>query len=233
MKLLLFDIDGTLIRSNGAGRRAMVRTFEHVLGDGSTLHEVRMAGMTDPLIIAEAMERAGYHTDEIRALLPDVLRHYPGELARGLSPAFDEPKPQPQPGVRALLDHLIERDDVVLGLLTGNIEAGAWLKLHSLDLHEYFTFGAFGDEGPEREKLPAIAIERAWEESRRRFEGDDVIIIGDTPHDVACGAHLSVRTVMVTTGSYDAAALHDAGADVVLPDLTSREDVLEALQLNR
>lgn len=233
MKLLLFDIDGTLIRSNGVGRRAMMRTFEHILGDGATLDEIRMGGMTDPLIIAEAMERAGYHADEIRALMPDVLRHYPGELARGLSPASDEPKPQTQSGVRDLLDHLAERDDVVIGLLTGNIETGAWLKLHSVGLHEYFTFGAFGDEGPEREKLPAIAIERAWEESRHRFEGENVVIIGDTPHDVTCGAHLGVRTVMVTTGSYDAAALEDAGADVILLDLSNLNDVLQALRLNR
>lgn len=232
MKLLLFDIDGTLIRSNGAGRRAMRRTFEHILGDGTSLDEITMAGMTDPLIITEAMERAGYHADEIRALLPEVLRHYPGELARGVSPASDDPKPELQPGVRALLDYLIERDDVVLGLLTGNIETGAWLKLHAVGLYEYFTFGAFGDEGPEREKLPAIAIERAWEESRHRFEGEKVVIIGDTPHDVTCGAHLGVHTVMVTTGSYDAPALHDAGADVVLPDLSNLDDVLRTLKLD-
>lgn len=231
MKLILFDIDGTLIRSNGVGRRAMMRTMESVLGDAGSLAEIEMAGMTDPLILAAALERIGYSADEIKALLPDLLRHYAGELARGLiaSGAWPEPKPEPQPGVPELLMHLSARDDVVIGLLTGNIETGAWLKLQACDLHEHFTFGAFGNEGPERHKLPALAIKRAWKESGYRFEGPDVIIVGDTPHDVTCGQHLGVRAVTVTTGPYDAGALAAAGADVVLPDLSDRDLVIRAL----
>lgn len=231
MKLILFDVDGTLIRSNGVGRRAMIRTVEHVLGDASTLADINMGGMTDPLIITEAMDRAGYHADEVTALLPQLLRRYPGELARGLAPSWPEPKPEPQAGVRELLSFLSDRDDAIIGLLTGNIETGAWLKLHACGLHEYFTFGAFGDEGPERPKLPSIAVERAWEESGHRFEGPDVVIVGDTPHDVTCGRHLDVHAVTVTTGPYDAAALEAAGADEVLPDLTEIDVVLAAFGL--
>src|SRR5690606_26024283 len=110
-----------------------------------------------------------------------------------------------------------------------NIEVAAWLKLAAVGLDRFFTFGAFGNDGPERERLPAVAIERAELETGHRFTGPDVVIIGDTPADVACGRHLSVRTVAVATGPYTEDELRDAGADVTLPDFTDTERALAAI----
>ncbi len=229
MKLVLFDIDRTLILSNGVGRRAMARTLDHILGASHGLDGVRMDGMTDPLIFRAAMEAMGYGPAEIDALLPEVIRHYPGELARELAPTTPGPKPELIPGAREVLERLTARDDVVIGLLTGNVEPGAWLKLHACGLDRFFTFGAFGNEGPERDKLPAVAVEKAWEETGHRFAGHEIVIVGDTPHDVTCGRHVGAVAVGVATGLYAAEELRAAGADAVLENWLNADHAVQVL----
>lgn len=223
MRLLLFDIDGTLLRADGAGRRAVARTFEEIFGTAGLAADLPMAGMTDPLIARACLEVAGYSHAEIEARLPQVWVRYAAHLADELarSPA------RPCPGVRPLLERLATRDDLVLGLLTGNIEPTAWLKVQSVDLHPFFRFGAFGNEGPEREKLPAVAVAKAAAATGYQFSGPDIVIIGDTPHDIHCGRHLAVRTVAVCTGPYGADALHEA--TVVLPSLADTDAAVAAL----
>lgn len=228
-KLVLFDIDGTLLLSRGAGRRAMARTLEHMLGRSEGLNGLRMDGMTDPLIFRDAMRAMGYSEAEIAALLPDIIRHYPGELARELAPSAPGPRPEPLPGVRQVLELLAERPDVVIALLTGNVEPGAWLKLHACRLDHFFTFGAFGNEGPERHKLPAVAVEKAREETGHHFAGQSIVIVGDTPHDIACGQHLGVVAVGTATGRYTPEELRAAGADVVLTGWHPPQEAVELL----
>lgn len=229
MKLILFDVDRTLILSNGVGRRAMARTLDHILGASHGLDHLRMDGMTDPLIFRAAMEAMGYSQAEIEALLPDVIRYYPGELARELAPTTPGPKPEPIPGAREVLEALAAREDVVIALLTGNVEPGAWLKLHVCGLDRFFTFGAFGNEGPERDKLPAVAVEKAWEETGYRFAGREVVIVGDTPHDVTCGRHVGAMAVGVATGLYTPDELYAAGADVVLENWLDTDQAVRVL----
>lgn len=229
MRLLLFDIDGTLMISHGAGRRAMMRAYEEVFGTAGDAETMEMAGMTDPLIARAALAAHGFSPAEVDALFPELWRRYAGHLARELAQPANGRHAEAYPGVRQLLSRLHARDDVVLGLLTGNIEVGAWLKLGYLGLDRFFTFGAFGNEGPERDKLPAVAIRRAELETGYRFTGREVVVIGDTPADIACGRHLSVRTVAVATGPFDEETLRAAGADVVLPDFRDTEQAVAAL----
>ncbi|HBY95421.1 MAG TPA: hypothetical protein DEP84_15955, partial [Chloroflexi bacterium] len=169
MRLLLFDIDGTLIRTHGAGRRSAMRTYEEVFGTAGEAETMEMAGMTDPLIARAALSAHGYSHAEVDAMLPEIWRRYAGHLARELAQPSNGRPAEPCPGVHELLTSLQARADVVLALLTGNIEVGAWLKLGFVGLDRFFIFGAFGNEGPEREKLPAVAIQKAEIETGLRF----------------------------------------------------------------
>lgn len=230
--LILFDIDGTLLASNRVGSKAMTRVWERFVGEGSPLDGVPMAGRCDWAIWREALGHAGYSHEEADAHLPDLFRLYVAELAHILA-SPDHPDPEPLPGVRALLEALHPHEEMLLGLLTGNIEAGAWLKLGKVGLDRFFRFGAFGNEAAERSALPPIAVARAATfASGHRFAGSEIVIIGDTPHDIRCGEALGVRTLGVATGSYTPTALRDAGADHVFATLEETEAVLAALSPN-
>lgn len=227
--LILFDIDGTLLASNGVGRAAMKRALAHVVGSGDCLDAVDMAGRCDWGIWRAALGVEDYSPDEVDAQLPDLFRRYVAELAYVLADR-DHPDPEVLPGVRPLLDALHARDDVLLGLLTGNVEGAAWLKLGKVGLDRYFRFGAFGSDAPDRPALPAIAVARARPfVSGYPFEGEHIVIIGDTVHDVRCGEALGVRAIGVATGRTDAATLREAGAAHVFPSLADHEAVLRAL----
>jgi phosphoglycolate phosphatase-like HAD superfamily hydrolase len=142
----------------------------------------------------------------------------------------DGPGKRVLPGVQALLDELATRDDVVLALLTGNFEPSARLKLEHFDLWRYFTCGAFGDDAPHRNGLVPVAIERARAAAHPRVEGSRAVVIGDTPHDVACAQAGGVRSIAVATGGAHAHALGHAGADVVFEDLGDTSEVVAAIE---
>jgi phosphoglycolate phosphatase-like HAD superfamily hydrolase len=133
------------------------------------------------------------------------------------------------PGVMALLETLHRADDVVLGLLTGNIRDGATLKLASADIRTPFVVGAFGSDCDRRDGLPPLAVERARELTGRSFTNRDIVILGDTPSDVTCGRALGVRAIAVATGNFASAELHDAGADSVFADFTDTRSVVDAI----
>lgn len=227
--LILFDIDGTLIASKGVGRTAMERAMAAFAGSGTAMRRVEMAGKCDWAIWRDALALEGYAQDEIDARLPDLYSLYTTELAQVLDDP-QHPQPEVLPGIRPLLDALHARDDVVLGLLTGNLEPAAWLKLGSVELGHYFQFGAFGNDAPNRDALPRIAVKRAAQFAHGHpFRKKEIVIIGDTVHDIRCGAELGVCAVGVATGPTDAATLREAGADRVWDNFAAHEEVLSAL----
>ncbi len=229
MKLFLFDIDGTLLNPKRVGSKAVRRTLENVVGRGDALEGVRLSGMCDWGIWREVLSSEGYSHDEVDAQLPELLRAYVAELAHILA-SPEHPDPEPLPGVLPLLEALHARDDVLLGLLTGNVEAAAWLKLGKVGLDHFFRFGAFGHEAAERAALPPLALARAVSfVDGHRFRGKEVLIIGDTIHDIQCGAALGVCAVGVATGTDEATALRAAGADHVFDSFAEHEAVLAAL----
>ncbi len=226
-KLILFDIDGTLIRTGGAGVRAMTRAFEETCGVSDALERVEVAGRTDRLIMTDALALMGKALDDellerfrgrYCAYLREELVQLSGPVP-GVSDAFGAKGALP--GVRALLDHLEQerRDDIDLALLTGNFRVSAEIKLAHYDLWRYFPWGAFADDAIERPDLLPVAINRYQALTSRSIDPSNVIIVGDTPHDVTCAQRGGAKVVAVATGNFDRAALSQCEPDVVFEDL--------------
>lgn len=231
MKLVLFDIDGTILWTDGAGRRAIRRAMVDEVGTAGPIDGYRLDGKTDPQIVRELLELAKHPAASDERTILAVCDRYVTLLAEELeSPArrtrlFD--------GVSELLAALQPHEAAgraLVGLLTGNLERGAALKLRSAGLDPArFAVGAYGSDSGHRPELPGIAARRAEQHTGRAVGGSDVVIIGDTPADVACGQPIGARTVAVATGSYDVAALRAAGAAHVFPSLADTAAVLEAV----
>lgn len=226
-RLVLFDVDGTLVSTQGAGSRAVRRALLHVYGDTGPIDSYDFHGRTDPQIVRELMRQAGLEDAAIDAGIDDVWEIYLAGLARELdSPEADA---RTLPGVIPLLDALHETGDDLVALLTGNIEPGARLKLSAVDLWDRFDFGAYGSDHERRDRLPAVAVRRALERTGIEFRGRDIVIIGDTPFDVTCGQALGVWTVAVATGKHSTRELREAGANVVVEDFSDTAAVRAAI----
>jgi phosphoglycolate phosphatase len=199
MKLVLFDIDGTILWSDGAGRRAMTEALTSVFGSAGPT-DYRYDGKTDPQIVRDLMRATGHDDATIDERIDPLMTRYLGGLERELAAGthahvFD--------GVRELLDALEARDDVVLGLLTGNLRAGAEIKLRAAGIGvERFRVCAFGSDHHVRGALPALAQRRALEELGYTIPGERIYVIGDTPADIACGQSIGARAIAVATGRY-------------------------------
>lgn len=237
MRLLLFDVDGTLALTGGAGVRAMGRAFEEVFGVADGFRGVPMPGRMDPGILA----------DGLRA--HDIVPG-PGDIERFRERYFEwliqemrDTAPTPAasgvpvkrrfngalPGVRVLLDALAGRQDVFLALLTGNYSRGARLKLEHFDLWRYFVCGAFGEDAAERHELVPIAVARAREAGCPDVAPHDVVVIGDTTRDVRCARDAGVRCLAVATGGDDIETLRAVGPDALFPTLEDTQAVTAAL----
>ena len=216
-KLVLFDIDGTLVLTGGAGVRAMTRACDEIIGSSNALHGVAVAGRTDWIILSDALERMGRDLDtQLFAALRDrYVTHLREEIqvpGHGVKAVM--------PGIQALLDDLQARDGVYLGLLTGNFEAGARIKLEYFDLWRYFQCGAFGDDAADRNALVPFAVSRARECGVPDLAPHDILVVGDTPHDIACARAVGATPVAVATGMFTTGQLRDSGADIVFRDLS-------------
>lgn len=227
-KLFLFDIDGTILSTNGAAKRAFHRAMLEVFDGAGPIEDHDFSGKTDPQIARELLTLHGMESTAIDAGLASLWTAYLRELELEL--ARPDHRSELMPGIHAALDALDARSgDVVNGLLTGNIAEGARLKLRSVGLDGRFAFGAYGSDAERRDALPAVAVERAHDHCGRRFAGKDIVIIGDTPHDMTCGRELGVFALGVATGSHEAEALWDAGADAVMTDLSDTDALLALL----
>ena len=229
-KILLFDIDGTLCLTGGAGLRAMVRAFEDTFAVTHPLTDVPMAGRTDAWIVAQlaAAHRIELEPTQLAQFRDIYLAHLPLEIEK------PGPRKGVMPGIRPLLEALAPRADVHLALLTGNFEGGARAKLEYFDLWRYFRGGAFGDTAHDRNSLVAHALAAiAAGGGPTNILARDVVIIGDTPLDVECAVKAGARSVAVATGGYDVGALQDAGADVAFADLGDTASVLAVLLSSR
>jgi phosphoglycolate phosphatase len=228
-RLILWDIDGTLIRPNRVGSKAMCRAMEALFGGAGAMSRINMAGMCDWGIWREALAAEGHSAEDVDARREMYFDRYVAELAAILD-SPEHQNPEQLPGVRPVLEALSGNDDVVMALLTGNVEAGAWLKLRKVGLDHFFHFGAFGSDAAERSSLPAIAVERAGlHAAGHHFSGKEIVIIGDTVHDIRCGAALGVCAVGVATGPTPAEDLSAAGADHVFDSLEDTSAVLKVL----
>ena len=228
MKLVLFDIDGTILASEGAGKRAITRALKDVFGSTGP-DDYHYDGKTDPQIVRELMKLDGKDDKAIDNRMPAVLNLYIENLNYELR-APDRKAPRALVGVGKLLDALEARSDVILGLLTGNIERGARLKLDSVGIEfSRFRVGAFGSDHERRPQLPAIARERCRRQTGAFLNGADVVVIGDTPDDLQCGRSIGASAFGVATGRFSVPQLLEHKPVAAFEDLSDTEDVLEAI----
>ncbi len=229
-KIVLFDIDGTLVLTGRAGLRAMNRACEAVLGRADALAGIAVAGRTDWAILHDALARIGHDLDDaLFARLRDeyviLLREeieLPGQGVKAVLP-----------GIRTLLDALAARPDVFLALLTGNFEQSARIKLEHFDLWRYFRCGAFGDDAADRNALVPFALDRARTCGIEAIAADAVFVVGDTPHDVACATAVGAVPIGVATGSFSLDDLRSSGAEVVFGDLSDTAAFLAVIDAER
>lgn len=228
MKLVLFDIDGTLIATEGAGKRAVTRALKDVFGSTGP-EDYHFDGKTDPQIVRELMKLDGVDDKTIDAKMHRLLNVYIENLTYELR-APDKPRPRTLSGVPELLDALEARSDVVMGLLTGNIERGARMKLDAVGIEfSRFRVGAFGSDHERRPQLPAIARERCRRQTGAFVQGAQVVVVGDTPDDMTCGRALGAQAIGVATGRFSVPQLMEHRPIAAFEDLSDTQAVLEAI----
>lgn len=224
-RLVLFDIDGTLITDRGAAREAYAAGLREIYGYDGDLRRYDFSGRTDPQITHMVLRDAGLTAEEIDDRMPALWDVYVDALA--LNATGD--RVRALPGIPELLEALRKRSDVLLALLTGNIEPGARLKLAPPALNSYFPFGAFGSDSPNREELPPIAVERASRIDGHLFRGRDVVIIGDSIYDVRCGTPHDATTIAVASGRTSADMLRAESPHHFFPSAEDLDGILAAI----
>jgi phosphoglycolate phosphatase len=237
-KLVLFDIDGTLVLTGGAGIRAMNRACEELVGHPDALEGIPVAGRTDRIILTDVATRAGHSLNDglLEQLRDRYVAYLRAEIEQpGRLQSFESLGPRSgvkavMPGIRELLQILERREDVMLGLLTGNFQAGARIKLEHFDLWRYFRCGAFGDDSADRNDLVPFAVDRARQCGLDDIEPSRIFVIGDTPHDVACARAVGAVPVAVATGGFTSDQLRDSGADIVYETLADPVPFLELIE---
>lgn len=219
--LLLFDIDGTLISTGGAGERALRLAVQTCFGVEDDLKTIEIAGRTDTGIARQIIARYAQPESRQSEFQQAYLGHLADELPRIHGKVL--------PGVFPLLESL-RAQGYALGLLTGNLLSGAEKKLKHYGLWEYFPFGAFADDHYDRNLLGPFALQRAQAHHSREFAPQRVFILGDTPHDITCGRAIGAQTVGVATGNFSTGTLLECNADHVFQDFADTQAVLTAIR---
>jgi phosphoglycolate phosphatase len=224
-KLVLFDIDQTILHSGGAGEKALTLALRDRFGKEETLENIEIAGKTDVWIAHRIFEAHGIEAgpENVANFLEGYLAYLKTELGRHAGKLL--------PGFPEILYALEKLPHVAVGLLTGNLRRGAEIKLGHYGVLDHFSYGAFADDSPERNLLGPFARKRAGEAHGTEFAPKDIYVIGDTPHDIACAKAIEAHGVGVATGRYNRAALEGAGADFVFEDLSDVQGAIRTLGL--
>ena len=227
MKLILFDIDGTLVNSGGAGHRAFSRALESTLGIGGGLNGVRLDGKTDLQIVREVFDCRGMEEEISQESARELFENYVGFLREELEIVGDGY--QVLPGVEDLLAYLGRSSSALLGVATGNIKEGAWLKLEHGNLNQFFVVGGYGSDSESRTELIRVAIDRAKE----RTHVTSTVVIGDTPRDIQHGKQAGAQVVAVASGYYSLSELEGYGPDLCVESLEPNEAIVQFLSVDR
>ncbi|PYS55982.1 MAG: hypothetical protein DMG13_01965 [Acidobacteria bacterium] len=221
MKLLLFDVDQTLIHTGGAGLRALDRACRKHLAIENATHGITAHGKTDPAIVREILLARVGSDSTLEIQLQSILESYLSFLREEVQ---SSPGYRVLPGIVEILQEMSARTGVVLGLATGNVELGARIKLDRGNLNSYFMFGGFGSDSENRTTLVKKAAEAAAQKCGCPIEPEEIFVIGDTPRDIEAGRAAGFRTVGVATGHYSVEQLFAAGAHVAIPDFQQGRD---------
>ena len=222
-RLLLFDIDGTLIHSGGAGVHALKSALTERFGITDDLQDIEIAGMTDSGIVVSILNKHKIPAtnENVSAFLDSYVHFLSLELPRRVGNLL--------PGVLELLEKLKSRPHLVLALLTGNVSRGAQLKLEHYGVWHLFEFGAFADDHHDRNRLGTVARARAKEKHGRQFSASEIDVVGDTPRDIACGKAFGARTIAVATGTWSRDQLAKYQPDFLIDDLSDVEAIIDTL----
>ena len=222
-KLLLFDIDGTLLTSGGAGEGALKDAMRERFGIEEDLVGITLAGATDALIARLLIEKHSlpYTVENTSALLDCYLRHLPQRMPNHAGRLM--------PGILELLNTLKGNRECTLALLTGNLRRGAEIKLSHYGVWDYFEFGAFADDHHDRNELGHFARARAFDLHGIEFAPENICVIGDTPRDIECGRAIGAKTAAIATGNYSSRELQEHQPDILFADLSDTNAVISAL----
>jgi phosphoglycolate phosphatase-like HAD superfamily hydrolase len=224
-KLVLFDIDGTLLTVNSINRRILMDALKEVYGTEGSAGTHNFAGKMDSIIIYEVLQNAGLSDAEISAKFDDAKKTYIEKFRLQAKPS----DVILMEGVRELLDQLSASSELMLGLLTGNFEGSGRHKLLLPEINHYFPFGAFADDGQSRNELPQVAVEKAYQLTGKKFSETDIIIIGDTEHDIACARVLNAKSIAVATGTYSAEELQKHNPHIIYENLSQTDIVISEI----
>ncbi len=223
MHICLFDIDGTLLNTGGAGQAAMEAALASEFDANRPIEGISTAGRTDRAITADMFQYFGYEDNDHnwQRFLSSYLQHLPGHLAACEGAVL--------PGIPELLAELSARDDVLLGLLTGNYEQGAWLKLEYYQLRKHFGFGGFGDTQHHRNDVARAAYDKVGDYHDEPIDLERLWVIGDTPADVECGRAIGAKCIAVSTGMFSFDELRSSKPDYLFADFSETSRLLELL----
>ena len=228
MKIVLFDIDGTLLTTGAAARDAFAEALSEAAGRPVNPDGYSFSGKTDPQIARDILTLHGVAGAALEAAIPETIRLYVRAISEWKERLRDA---RLLPGVRDILQALASRDDLRTGLLTGNVEQGARVKVGHFNLAGYFDFAisCFGSDHADRYRLPALALQRARSRLGREVAPEELVLVGDSEHDVLCARAVGARSVAVTTGWTTAGALRALRPDALLPDLADTAAALRAI----
>jgi phosphoglycolate phosphatase-like HAD superfamily hydrolase len=228
LKIVLFDIDGTLMTTGGGARHVFSRALTEAAGRPVHADGYAFSGRTDPQIARDILSMNSLEGEELERAVPQAVRLYL-EYFEQVLPTL--PKARLMPGVKELLEALRVRPDAHVGLLTGNVEAGARLKLGHFGIEHYFDFSVscFGSDHEDRYQLPALALERARRALGPGISGNQIVLVGDSEHDVLCGRSIGARCVAVSTGVTPAEKLLSLAPHVHLRDLSDMQGAVTAI----
>jgi len=224
-KLVLFDIDGTLLTVNSVNRRILMDALKEVYGTEGSAGTHNFAGKMDSIIIYEVLQNAGLSDAEITEKFERAKQTYIDMFRSHAKPS----DVMLMEGIRELLDRLSARSELMLGLLTGNFEGSGRHKLLLPEINHYFPFGAFADDGLHRNELPPIAVEKAYQLTGKRFSEQEIVIIGDTEHDIVCARVLNAKSIAVATGTYTTEELQKHNPHILYENLSQTEIVISEI----
>lgn len=226
IKAVLFDIDGTILNCNSAGRASLIQATLDTFGTIGRMEKIDFQGKTDPVILKESLSIMGFSDSDIEEksdLLKEKYFFYLQENIKTYEVTV-------YPGVREILHSLAERNDIILGLLTGNFTESAKIKLGSRDLNRYFKFGVYGDDAPVRNLLPEVARKRMNELFNINIDFKDTIIIGDTVYDVRCAKYSGAVSIAVGTGWSKRETLENENPDFYFDDLGNINEFMKIME---
>ncbi len=222
---IFFDIDGTLLDMRGVGRDSFVRALKSTFGIEDDLSHISFAGSTDLDVLRQVMEHHG------RTFTAADFDRFHAQLPIELEAATFQAELTLFPGVRELLQVLSGRPDVILGLVTGNVESCAWIKLRQFELHTHFVLGAFGNEHADRNEIARLALKRMEARLKPGQTLTSRILIGDTPNDITAAHAIGAISIAVATGKFSVESLKSAGAMIALTDLSDTDSIMKAAGL--